>query len=115
MLFRSNVTFHDGAPWNCDAAKLNFDHVLAKPLRGPDWHGWYGLMDQIESWQCVDDLVFAIETKDKYYPILQELSFIRPLRMLSPAAFNRPYFCDNSLAQCHKAKYHVYTKPKNVL
>jgi nickel transport system substrate-binding protein len=81
------VTFHDGTAWNCAAAKLNFDHVLAKPLRGPDWHGWYGLMDQISGWECKSDLEFEVDTKNKYYPFLQELSFIRPLRMLSPSAF----------------------------
>jgi nickel transport system substrate-binding protein len=37
---RQNVTFHDGSEWNCDVAKLNFDHVLAPPLTGGDWHGW---------------------------------------------------------------------------
>ena len=84
---RPDVTFHDGEEWNCDAAKLNFDHVLAGPLRGPDWHGWYGLMDQIDTWECTSNLEFVVTTKDKYYPFLQELSFIRPLRMLSPAAF----------------------------
>ena len=30
---------------------------------------------------------FVITTKSKYYPLLQELSYIRPLRMLSPAMF----------------------------
>ena len=75
---RPGVTFHDGAPWNCDAAKLNFDHVLADPLRTPDWHGWYGLIDQIKSWDCgANDLEFIVKTKDKYYPFLQEMSFIR--------------------------------------
>jgi nickel transport system substrate-binding protein len=28
-----------------------------------------------------------VTTKDKYYPLLQELTYIRPLRMLSPASF----------------------------
>lgn len=51
------------------------NHILPS-----DWHGWYGLMDQIESWSCDDDRKFVITTKDKYYPMLQELSFIRPLR-----------------------------------
>lgn len=98
---RPNVTFHDGAEWNCAAAKLNLDHVLAGPLRGPDWHGWYGLMSQISSWECISDLVLAIDTKNKYYPFLQELSFIRPLRMLSPNAFagDKDPFNSNS---CHK-------------
>lgn len=84
---RSNVTFHDGEAWDCAAAKLNFDHVLAGSLTTPDWHGWYGLMDQITNWECLGSLEFAVDTKNKYYPFLQELSFIRPLRMLSPAAF----------------------------
>ena len=47
---RSEVTFHDGEDWNCAAAKLNFDHVFAKPLRTPDWYGWYGLPGQLKSW-----------------------------------------------------------------
>jgi ABC-type transport system substrate-binding protein len=84
---RPDVKFHDGAEWNCTAAKLNFDHVLAEPMRGPDWHGWYGLMDQVANWECAGDLEFIVDTKDRYYPFLQELSFIRPLRMLSPTAF----------------------------
>ena len=84
---RPNVSFHDGAEWNCDAAKLNFDHVLAPPLRGSGWHGWYGMVEQIDSWECASMSELVIDTKSKYYPFLQELSFIRPLRMLSPAAF----------------------------
>jgi ABC-type transport system substrate-binding protein len=97
---RPNVQFHDGAAWNCDAAKLNFDHVLAKPLRGPDYHGWYGLMSQIISWDCASDTEFIVDTKNKYYPFLQELSFIRPLRMLSPSSFvgNADPFANNSCA-----------------
>lgn len=49
FMLRENVLFHDGAEWNCDVAKLNFDHVLAGALRSPDWHGWYGLMEQVSS------------------------------------------------------------------
>mmetsp|Transcript_18424 Transcript_18424/g.25979 ORF Transcript_18424/g.25979 Transcript_18424/m.25979 type:complete len:649 (+) Transcript_18424:69-2015(+) len=97
---RPNVLFHDGAAWNCAAAKLNFDHVLAKPLRGNDYHGWYGLMSQIKSWDCTSDMEFIVDTNDKYYPFLQELSFIRPLRMLSPMKFagDADPFTSNS---CH--------------
>ena len=81
---REGVTFHDGAAWDCSVAKLNFDHVLAGGLRGGDWHGWYGLMDQIDTWECNEEGQLVMTTKDSYYPVLQELSFIRPLRMLSP-------------------------------
>lgn len=84
---RQGVKFHDGAAWNCAAAKLNFDHVLVKPLTTGDWHGWYDLPKQVESWSCTGESEFVLTTKDKYYPLLQELSYIRPLRMLSPAMF----------------------------
>ena len=84
---RKGVTFHDGTAWNCAAAKLNFDHVLADPLTTGDWHGWYGLPGAIDSWKCVSDFVFEITTGKKYYPLLQELTYIRPLRMLSPNKF----------------------------
>ena len=48
--------------------------------------GWYGLPGQIKNYEC-DGETFIIDTKDKYAPFLQELSFIRTLRMLSPAQF----------------------------
>tara|TARA_B110000208_G_scaffold162960_1_gene199605 strand:+ start:328 stop:2226 length:1899 start_codon:yes stop_codon:yes gene_type:complete len=84
---RTGVTFHDGAAWDCAAAKLNFDHVLSPALTTGDYHGWYGLPGQISSWSCTSSFVFVINTKSKYYPLLQELTYIRPLRMLSPLKF----------------------------
>jgi ABC-type transport system substrate-binding protein len=85
---RTNVKFHDNTDWNCAAAKLNFDHVLKKPLccDGDNGHGWYQLPLQVSSWSC-DGEVFVVTLKSQYYPFLQELSFIRPLRMLSPSSF----------------------------
>lgn len=84
---RPNVTFHDGTQWNCQAAKLNFDHVLAEPLKSVDYHGWYGVPNMISSWTCASDFEFVVTLKEKYYTFLQELTYIRPLRMLSPASF----------------------------
>jgi len=87
---RTGVTFHDGDAWNCNAAKMNFDNVLHPNLRTGDWHGWYKLMDAsiaIESWSCPSAMVFEVVTKTKYYPLLQELSYIRPLRFISPSSF----------------------------
>lgn len=84
---REGVSFHDGEPWNCAAAKLNFDHIFAGGLVGPGWHGWYGVPKYIDTWTCTGDLEFTVTTKTKYSPFLQELTYIRPVRMLSPAAF----------------------------
>jgi ABC-type transport system substrate-binding protein len=82
---RSSVTFHDGELWNCAAAKLNFDHLLAGNLR--DRHGWYGIPKVTEDWSCSGPMTFVIQTNKKHGPYLQELSLIRPIRMISPGAF----------------------------
>ena len=83
---RTGVTFHDGAAFDCAAVKLNFDHVWAGGLVGPDYHGWYGLPGALSEWSC-DGEVFVLSTNAPYYPLLQELSYIRPMRILSPNAF----------------------------
>jgi ABC-type transport system substrate-binding protein len=96
FVLRENVKFHDGSDWNCEAAKQNFDHCLAEPLRSGDYHGWYGVPKEISGWSCNDDGHFVVEIKSAYYPFLQELSFIRPLRMLSPANFKGDAVTANS-------------------
>jgi ABC-type transport system substrate-binding protein len=100
---RQGVTFHDGSAWNCAVAKLNFDHVLAQPLRTGDYHGWYDLPKQVHSWSCAGTYEFVVTTKNKYYPFLQELSYIRPLRMLSGAMFANGLTTDpKTHNSCHK-------------
>jgi ABC-type transport system substrate-binding protein len=85
---RTGVKFHNGEDWNCAAAKLNFDHVFAEPMRTTDWHGWYKLPLIFDGAECNadGDLVLKI-TGGEYSNMLQELTFIRPARMLAPAAF----------------------------
>jgi len=86
ITLRTGVKFHDGTDWNCAAAKMNFDHVLQPPLATADWHGWYHLPLHTTGWSC-DGEVFVVTLDAPYYPFLQELSFIRPLRMLCPESF----------------------------
>ena len=59
---------------------------MAEPLRGPWWHGWYGLPGAIANYTC-DGEDFVLRANAPYYPLLQELTYIRPLRILSPNAF----------------------------
>jgi len=82
---RSGVKFHDGTSFNCAAVKLNFDHVLQPPL-STEKHGWYQMPQHITSWTC-DGEVFEVTLDAPYYPLLQDLSLIRPSRMLSPESF----------------------------
>merc|ERR1719433_171338 len=48
---RSGVKFHDGTDCNCAAVKMNFDHVLQKPLNTGNYHGWYHLPRYLTSWR----------------------------------------------------------------
>ena len=82
---RQGVEFHDGTPWNCAAAKLNFDHVLSDTVK--QRHQWIGAGQYLKSWTCNGDFEFVLETTEKFYPLLQELTYIRPLRFASPGAF----------------------------
>lgn len=82
---RQNVTFHDGAAWDCSVAKLNFDHLFAGALR--DYHSWYGVFLYTEDWKCNNDFEFVLRTNNEHGPYVQELSLIRPVRMISPSAF----------------------------
>jgi ABC-type transport system substrate-binding protein len=82
---RQGVQFHDGTPWNCDAAKLNFDHVLSETVK--QRHQWFGAGKHLKSWTCIGDFTFVLETSSPFYPLIQELTYIRPLRFASPSAF----------------------------
>ena len=83
---RQGVKFHDGADWNCDVAKLNFDHILAGPLADTK-HGWYGVGTNTEDWFCNSEFEFVMRTNKKHEAYLHELTLIRPTRMISPNAF----------------------------
>jgi nickel transport system substrate-binding protein len=84
---RSGVKFHDGTDFNCAAAKLNFDHVFAEPLRSPDWHGWYHLPTIFTGVTCDANEKLVMTTSEAYGNLFLELSFYRPMVMLAPSAF----------------------------
>jgi nickel transport system substrate-binding protein len=83
---RAGAKFHDGADCNCEALKMTFDHVLQPPLSTLNYHGWYHLPMYLTSWECQGE-VFVATLSEVYYPFLQELSLIRPLRVLSPNCY----------------------------
>ena len=80
-----NATFHDGTAFNCSVAKLNFDHVLNDVVK--ERHSWYQLPTKLTSWTCNDQGDFVLETSEPFYPLLQELTYMRPLTFASAAAF----------------------------
>lgn len=80
---RQEVNFSDGTPFNATAAKANFDQVLKNRKE----HEWLGLIEEIERVEVEGDSTLKLDLKAPYYPALQELTLIRPVRFLSPAAF----------------------------
>lgn len=82
---REGVKFHDGTDWNCAAATLNLDHILSDVVR--QRHQWSGVGQYLKSWTCNGDYELVLETSTPFYPLLQELTYIRPLRFASPSAF----------------------------
>lgn len=79
---RKDVRFTDGTSFNAEAVKKNFEAVMMNSKR----HKWLELVAQIDKVEAVDDFTFRLTMKHAYYPTLQELCLIRPLRFMSPAA-----------------------------
>ena len=83
---RQGVKFHDGTAFSCEAVKLNFDHVLSDGAS--QRHNWMGGVLVMENWFCNDQGQFVLETNAPFYPLLQELSYIRPLMIAAPSSFS---------------------------
>jgi nickel transport system substrate-binding protein len=83
---RRGVTFHDGTPWDANAAVVNLDNVFS-PALAATYHSWYSLPTLAVRWRAADAFTLVVTLAAPYAPALAELTFIRPLRFLSPAAF----------------------------
>jgi ABC-type transport system substrate-binding protein len=83
---RPGVTFHNGEPWNAEAAVLNFDHIMGgKDKNRAGFHDWFLIPAKLMKWEAVSTLVFKLTFSEYYAPALQELSHKRPFRMIAPA------------------------------
>lgn len=80
---RKGVSFSDGVPFDSAAVKKNWETVLTNQKR----HDWLELVNQMERIETPDALTVRLTLKNAYYPALQEIALIRPVRFLSPAAF----------------------------
>lgn len=47
----------------------------------------FGAGKHLKSWTCNGDFELILETTTAFYPLLQELTYVRPLRFASPSAF----------------------------
>ncbi|MFF5995840.1 nickel ABC transporter substrate-binding protein [Lysinibacillus sp. KU-BSD001] len=80
---REGVQYSDGSLLTGENVKRNFDTVIANSAA----HSWLEVVTVIDQVEVVDNTTVKIHLKEAYYPFLQELSLIRPLRMLGDAGF----------------------------
>lgn len=80
---RENVNFSDGTGFNAEIVKKNFDTILNKM----DMHSWLGFLSKIEKTEVVDEFTFKLTLTEPYYPTIQELAVVRPVRFLGEAGF----------------------------
>jgi nickel transport system substrate-binding protein len=80
---REGVKFSDGTSFNAEVVKKNFDTIL----NHLDMHSWLGFLSKINSTEVVDEYTFKLTLTEAYYPTIQELAVVRPVRFLGEAGF----------------------------
>ncbi|WP_248924976.1 nickel ABC transporter substrate-binding protein [Paenibacillus hamazuiensis] len=80
---RKNVKFSDGTDFNAAVVKKNFDAIM-KNIKN---HSWLGFLNVLDKTEAVDEHTFKMTLKQPYYPTVQELSVVRPVRFLGEAGF----------------------------
>jgi peptide/nickel transport system substrate-binding protein len=91
---RKGVKFHDGTPWNAEAAKFNFDRVLDKNFQyfnelAFNFNTWWH--QDIGSYEVVDEFTFRITLKQPNSEFLRRISMggFGSAAMLSPESVKK--------------------------
>lgn len=80
---RQGVKFTDGSSFNAEIVKKNFDAILTNV----DLHSWLGFISKIAKTEVIDEYTFKLTLTEAYYPTIQELAVVRPVRFLGEAGF----------------------------
>ncbi|ACB60816.1 nickel ABC transporter, periplasmic nickel-binding protein [Exiguobacterium sibiricum 255-15] len=80
---RDDVKFSDGSTFDATIVKKNFDAVL----KNKALHSWLGFISKIDKTEAVDKQTFRMTLSEAYYPTIQELAVVRPVRFLGEAGF----------------------------
>ncbi|MCU7766886.1 MULTISPECIES: nickel ABC transporter substrate-binding protein [Bacillales] len=80
---RKGVKFSDGTDFNAEIVKKNFDTIL----NNKELHSWLGFITKIAQTEVVDKNTFKLTLTEPYYPTIQELAVVRPVRFLGKAGF----------------------------
>ncbi|MEK3943722.1 nickel ABC transporter substrate-binding protein [Paenibacillus odorifer] len=77
---RHDVKFSDGTEFNADAVKFSFERWIKDPANS------LNVATAMQSLVVVDEHTITMTFNKAYYPFLTELSFARPVRIISPSA-----------------------------
>lgn len=80
---RQDVKFTDGTSFNAEIVKKNFDTIL----NNVELHSWLGFISKIDRTDIIDENTFKLTLTEPYYPTIQELAVVRPVRFLGEAGF----------------------------
>lgn len=78
---RPNVTFTDGTSWDADAAIWNLERWAPKSN-----YNWLRISANWDKVEKIDPMTIAIHLKEPTPTAFVELSYVRPVRFLSPKA-----------------------------
>lgn len=78
---RKGVVFQDGAPWNAEALKWNFERWIHL-----DDHSWMNHVRLFDGLDIIDDHTVEMKFKEAPLSLLYELTYTRPVRFLSPTS-----------------------------
>ncbi|MDF2790055.1 MAG: nikA [Neobacillus sp.] len=117
---RQDVKFSDGTSFNAEIVKKNFDTIL----NHMDLHSWLGFLSKISSTEVIDEDTFKMKLTEAYYPTIQELAVVRPVRFLGEAGFPedgdtskgvvKPVGTGPWILEEHKAdEYAIYKRNEN--
>lgn len=83
FFLREDVTYSDGTPFNATSVKRNMDAILQNKTT----HSWLGTAKLLERAEVVDEFTVKLVMSEPYYPVLQDLTTVRPFRFLADAGF----------------------------
>ncbi|TIP04559.1 MAG: ABC transporter substrate-binding protein [Mesorhizobium sp.] len=78
---RKGVTFQDGTPWDAKSMTWNLDRWIGK-----EDYFWLNVARLYSAYNVIDDHTVELKFKQPVIGLLNELSYVRPTRFLSPKA-----------------------------